>query len=196
MGWEEKEVWRRAEDLVKSWKKRQRGMRVVEVHEKVKKFRKNGMGRGRVAQALGRVDTSSFERIESCEKYLHIRNSRGEILGYSICLHPAVFGTFRRPAAALPRICCRTHCRDRSSVRHWVVWSDYSPKGEPSLSKQYREKNDSGDGVAKWWIEENEELVKLLSHILKIVSPYEYARGLEAGEKMRNEVGLELLFQA
>ncbi len=42
MGWEEKEVWRRAEDLVKSWKKKQRGMRVVEVQEEVKNCEKMG----------------------------------------------------------------------------------------------------------------------------------------------------------
>ncbi len=50
MGCEDKEVLRRAEDLVKSWKKKQRGMRVVEVQEEVKKLRKNGKGRERVAQ--------------------------------------------------------------------------------------------------------------------------------------------------
>ncbi len=149
-----------------------------------------------MAQAFGRVDTSGFERIESSEEHLCIRNSRGEILGYRIRLPPAVFGTFRRSAAALPRIRRRTHCRDRSSVRHWVVWSDYSPKGRPRLSKQYREENDSGDGVAQRWIEENEELVKLLSHTLRMISPHEYARGLEAGEMMRKKEGLERLFQA
>ncbi len=105
MGWEEKEVWWRAEDLVKSWKKKQRGMRVVEVQEEVKNLRKNGKGRERVAQAFGRVDTSGFESIESSEEHLCIRNSRGEILGYRIRLPPAVFGTFRRSSAALPRIC-------------------------------------------------------------------------------------------
>jgi hypothetical protein len=46
MGWDEKEVWRRAKDLVKSWKKEQRGMRVVEVQEEVKKLRKNVNGEG------------------------------------------------------------------------------------------------------------------------------------------------------
>ncbi len=50
--------------------------------------------------------------------------------------------------------------------------------------------------MAKRWIEENEELVKLLSQTLQMISPHEYARGLEAGEKMRKEVGLEPLFQA
>jgi hypothetical protein len=40
MGWEEKEVWRRAEDLIKSCKKKQRDMRVVEVQEEVKKCKK------------------------------------------------------------------------------------------------------------------------------------------------------------
>ncbi len=102
MGWDEKEVWRRAEDLVKSWKKKQRGVRVVEVQEEVKKLRKNVKGRERVAQAFGRVDTSGLERIESSEEHLCIRNSRGEILGYRIRLPSAVFGTFRRSAAALP----------------------------------------------------------------------------------------------
>jgi hypothetical protein len=129
MGWEEKEVWRRVEDLVKSWKKRQRGMRVVDVQEEVIKLRKDGKGRERVAQAFGRVYTSGFERIESSEEHLCIRNSRGEVLGYRIRLPPAVFGTFRMPAVALPRIHCCTHSRDRSCVRHLVVWSEYSLKG-------------------------------------------------------------------
>ncbi len=66
-----------------------------------------------------------------------------------------------------------------------MVWSYYSPKGRPRLSKQYREEDDSGDGVAQRWIEENEELVKLLSRNLGMASPNEYARGLEAGEIMR-----------
>jgi hypothetical protein len=57
-------------------------------------------------------------------------------------------------------------------------------------------KNDSGDGVAQRWIEENEELVKLLSHTLRMISPHEYARGLQAGEIMRRMEGLERLFQA
>jgi hypothetical protein len=39
MGWDENEVWRHAEDLVKSWKKKQRGMKVVDVQEEVKKLR-------------------------------------------------------------------------------------------------------------------------------------------------------------
>ncbi len=75
-------MWRRAEDLVKSWKKKQRGIRVVEVQEEVKKLRKNGKGRERVAQAFGRVDTSSFEKTESSEEHLCIGNSWGEILGH------------------------------------------------------------------------------------------------------------------
>jgi hypothetical protein len=149
MGWEEKEVWRRAEDMVKSWKKKQRGMRVVAVQEEVKKLRKNGKGRERVVQAFGRVYTSGFERIEFSEEHLCIRKSRGEILGYRIRLSPAIFGTFRRSAIALPRICHQLHCRVRSSVSHWVVWSDYSPKGKPCLGKQFREKNDLGDQVCK-----------------------------------------------
>jgi hypothetical protein len=140
-----------------------------------------------VVQAFGRVDTSGFERIESSEEHLCIRNSRGEILGYKICLPSAVFETFRRSAAALPRICCRTHCRDGSSVRHWVVWLDYSPKGRPNLSKDYREDNNSGDGVAVKWVKENEELVKLLSYTLRMISPHEYARGLEAGEMLKRK---------
>jgi hypothetical protein len=74
-------------------------------------------GRDTVPQAFGRVDTSGFERIESSEEHLCIRNSRGEILGYRIHLPSATFGTFRRSAAALPRIYHHTHCRDRSSVR-------------------------------------------------------------------------------
>ncbi len=115
---------------------------MVEVQEEVKKLRKNGKGRERVAQALGRVDTSGFERNESSEEHLCMRNSRGEIMGYRIFLPLAVFGTFRRSAAALPRIHRQTHGRDWSSVRHWVVWSDYSPKMRPRLSKQYREEND------------------------------------------------------
>ncbi len=77
-----------------------------------------------------------------------------------------------------------------------MVWSDYSPKRRPYLSKQYRVKNDLDDGVAKRWIEENEELMKLLSHTLRMISSHEYARGLEAGEIMRKKEGLELLFQA
>jgi hypothetical protein len=196
MGWNEKEVWRWAEDLLKSWKEKQRGMRVVEVQEEVKKLPKNGKGRERVAQAFGRVDKSGFERIESSEEHQCIRNSRGEILGYRIRFPSAVFGTFRRTAAALPRICCRTHCRDKSSVRHWVVCSDYSPKGRPRLSKDYREDNDSSDGVAVKLVEKNEELVKLLSDTLRMISPHEYARGLEAGEMMRKEEGFEPHFQA
>ncbi len=88
--------------MVKSWKKEQRGMRVVEVQEEVKKLRKNGKGRKRVAQASGRVDTSRFERIYSSEEHLCIMKSRSEILGYRIRLPTAVFGTFRRSAAALP----------------------------------------------------------------------------------------------
>ncbi len=102
LGWEEKEVWRRTEDLVKSWMKKQRGMRVVNVQEEVKKLRKNRIEKKWVAQEFGRVDTSGFKRIESSEEHLCIRNSRGEILGYRICLPSAVFGTFRRSAAALP----------------------------------------------------------------------------------------------
>jgi hypothetical protein len=196
MGWEEKDVWRRAEDLVKSWNKRQRGMRVVEVQEVVKKFQKNGKGRERVAREFGRVDTSGIERIESSEEHLCIRNSRGEILGYRICLPPVVFGTFRRSAAALPKIRRQAHCRDKSCVTHWTVWSDYSKKGRPFLSREYRKANGSGDRVAKRWIEENEELVKLLSHTLRMISPHEYARRLEAGEVMRKKEGLEPLFQA
>ncbi len=50
--------------------------------------------------------------------------------------------------------------------------------------------------MAQRWIEENEELVKLLSHTVRMISPHEYARGLEVGEIMRNKEGLELLFQA
>jgi hypothetical protein len=58
-----------------------------------------------VAQALGRVDTSGFERIESSDEHLCIRNGRDEILRYRVCLPPAVFGTIRRSTAALPRNC-------------------------------------------------------------------------------------------
>ncbi len=65
-----------------------------------------------------------------------------------------------------------------------MVWLNISHKGRPCLSKQYREENESGDRVAERWIEENEDLVKLLSHTLKMNSPHEYARGLEAGEMM------------
>jgi hypothetical protein len=45
-------------------------------------------------------------------------------------------------------------------------------------------------------VEENEELVKWLSHTLRTISPHEYARGLEESEMMRIEGGLEPLFQA
>ncbi len=38
--------------------------------------------------------------------------------------------------------------------------------------------------------------MKLLSHTLRMISPPEYAKGLEAGEVMRKKEGLELLFQA
>jgi hypothetical protein len=75
-----------------------------------------------VVQEIDRVDTSGFERIESSEEHMCIRNSRGEVLGYRICLPPAVFGILNRSEAALPRPRCCTHCRDRSSVRHRVVW--------------------------------------------------------------------------
>ncbi len=44
-------------------------------------------------------------------------------------------------------------------------------------------------------MEKDKELVKLLSHTLRMTWPHEYARGLEAGEMMRKEEGLELLFQ-
>jgi hypothetical protein len=171
-------------------------MRVVEVQEEVKKLRKNGKGRERVAQAFGRVDTSAFEGIESSEEHLYIRNSRRDILGYRICLPSAVFGTFRMFAAALPRICRCTHCRDRSSERHWVVWSDFSPKGRSRLSKDYGEDNNSSDGILVKWMEEYEELVKLLSHSLRMSLPCEYARGLKAGIMMRRKKGWEMLFQA
>jgi hypothetical protein len=50
--------------------------------------------------------------------------------------------------------------------------------------KRYREENNSGDRVAERWIEENEELVKLLSHTLRMISLHEYARGLEVSEIM------------
>jgi hypothetical protein len=96
-------------------------MTVEEVEEEVKNLRKNGKGRERVAQAFGRVDTSSFERTESSEEHWCIRISWGEILGYRLCLPSGVFGTFRVSAATLPRMHCSTHCRDMSSVRHWVV---------------------------------------------------------------------------
>ncbi len=36
--------------------------------------------------------------------------------------------------------------------------------------------------------------MKLLSHTLKMILPHEYAKGVEAGEMMRKEVDLELLF--
>ncbi len=94
---------------------------MVEVQEEAKKLRKNGKGRERVAYAFGRVNTSGFKRIKSSEEHLCIRKSRGEILGYRICRPPAVFRTFRRSAATPPGVRCRTHCRDRSSVRQWVV---------------------------------------------------------------------------
>ncbi len=48
--------------------------------------------------------------------------------------------------------------------------------------------------MAKRWIEENEELVKLLSHTMRMISPPKYARGLEAGETMSNKVWSEPLF--
>jgi hypothetical protein len=79
MGWEEKEVWRQAEDLVMSLKNNKSDMRVVEVQEAVKEMQKYGKGREWVAQVFGRVDTS--ERIESSEKHLCIRNSRGRCSG-------------------------------------------------------------------------------------------------------------------
>jgi hypothetical protein len=44
-------------------------------------------------------------------------------------------------------------------------------------------------------VEENGELVKLWSYTWRMILPHEYARGLEAGEKMRKEEGLVLLFQ-
>ncbi len=160
---------------------------MVEVQEEGKKLLKNRKGRERVVQAFGRVDMSGFVKIESSEEHLCIRNSRREILGHRICLLFAVFGTFRRSAAALPRIRRRTHCRNRSSMRHWVVCSDYSLKGRPRLSKDYRKDNNLGDGVAVKWVGENEELVKLLSHTLRMISPHAYARRLEAGEMMWKE---------
>ncbi len=196
MGWDEKEVWSRAEDLVKSWKKKQKDMRVVVVEEEVAKLRKNEKRRDNVAARWGRVDTSDFERVESSQQHLCLMNSRGEVLGYRIRLPSGVFETFRRSAAALPRSRRTTHCRDRSSVQHWVVWSDYSPKGRPRLSKQYREANGKGDGVAVKWIEENQELVRLLSNTLRMISPHKYARGVKAGEQMEKEEGLEPSFQA
>jgi hypothetical protein len=50
--------------------------------------------------------------------------------------------------------------------------------------------------VAKRWINENEVLVKLLSHSLRMILSHEYARGLVKGEMMRKEEGSELLFTA
>jgi hypothetical protein len=43
-------------------------------------MRKTWKGRERVAQAYSRVDSSEFERIESSEEHLCIRNSRGRFL--------------------------------------------------------------------------------------------------------------------
>jgi hypothetical protein len=77
-----------------------------------------------------------------------------------------------------------------------MVWSDYSITERQGLSKNSREDNNLGDGVAVKGVEKNEELVKLLSHTLIMISPHEYARGLEAGEMMRKEEGLEQLFRA
>jgi hypothetical protein len=73
------------------------------------KLQNNVKGRERVAQAFGRVDTSGYERIESSEEHLCIRNSRREILGYSFVFLRLFFRTFKKSAAALHRICCRTH---------------------------------------------------------------------------------------
>ncbi len=50
--------------------------------------------------------------------------------------------------------------------------------------------------MAEKWADKNEELVKLLSHTLRMTLSHEYARGLEAGEMMKNEKGLKPLFQA
>jgi hypothetical protein len=54
-------------------------------------------------------------------------------------------------------------------VRHWVVCSNYSPKGRARLSKDYREDNNLGDGVVVKYVEKNEELVKLYSHTLRMI---------------------------
>ncbi len=118
------------------------------------------------------------------------------MLGYRIQLPHAILGIIRKLTSVLPRICCCTHCRDMSLVRHCVVWSDYSPKVRPHLSKEYREEIDLGDGVAKWWIERNIELLKQLSRTLRMISPHEYARGPEVSEIMKNKEEIELLFQA
>ncbi len=40
IGWEKREIWRRAVDLVKSWIKKLSGMRMVEVQEEVKNCHK------------------------------------------------------------------------------------------------------------------------------------------------------------
>ncbi len=50
--------------------------------------------------------------------------------------------------------------------------------------------------MAKKWIEENEELVKLLSYTLKVTSPLDYARRLVAGEMIRMKEELKQLFRA
>ncbi len=73
------------------------------MQEEVKKLRKNWKARERVAQALGRVDTSGFDWIKSRNKHLCIKNSSGQRLGYIICFPSAVFRTLRS-AAALPRV--------------------------------------------------------------------------------------------
>ncbi len=77
-----------------------------------------------------------------------------------------------------------------------MVWSGYSPKKRPRQSRDRREDNNLGDGVAVKWAEENDELVKMLSHTLRMVSPHEYASGLDAGKMRRKVEKLEPLFQA
>ncbi len=109
-----------------------------------KSIAKDGKGREREVQALSRVNTSEFEGIELSEEYLCMRNNREEILGYRILLPSAVFKTFRWSAAALPRICHHSHCKDRSHVKYRMVWSDYSLKRSQRLIKYYREDNYSG----------------------------------------------------
>jgi hypothetical protein len=102
-------------------------------------------------------------------------NGRGKIVGYKLCLPSAVFKTLKWSAIALPSVCCCTHSRNRSSVKHYVCWSYDFLRRRPFLSKDARKDNDFGDLVAKKLIDKIEELVKLLSNSLKMTSLHQYA---------------------
>ncbi len=242
-GWERQKKWDGCVDMVKSWRRQQRGMKIIGVDMTVEELEASFRGSKGNLRAYFGDDFTLFDVIKSRGKeHVAIVDREGVVLGYRKTVAPEMVERLGRAAEALPvhaphpRGATRLlqpadatpaaaatglgattapgapapgpeapapgrvagQCPGSRGVHraeHLALWADYISDSKPFISYDNRWLDDKHQGAGRKFIEENRDLVKMVTNDHRHMAPQEHARGLVAAEKIKKEFGIEPLFQ-